>query len=131
MGVETQREGEKGGRLQGCALAKKGASACFFFFFLFGGWGGNKEESWSKGGAQPCVSAVAADRGGVGCGSRVTPMGMVPRASDIVQGGSGGRGTAGRIAFPETARRPRVGAGKGKIQKTSIERAQKRGEPAL
>lgn len=59
-------------------------------------------------------------------------MGMVPKASDIVQGGSGGRGTEGRIAFPETARRPRVGAGKGKIQeKTSIERAQKRGEPAL
>ena len=78
------------------------------------------------------MSAVAADRGGVGCGSRVTPMGMIPKGSDIVQGGSGGRGTQGRIAFPEPARRPRVGAGKGKIQeKTSIERAQKRGEPAL
>ena len=43
------------------------------------------------------------------------------------EGESGGRRTEGRIA-----RRPRVGAGKGKIQaKTSIERAHKRGEPAL
>ena len=123
----------KRGRLQGCALAKKGASACFFFFFLIGGGGGTKEESWSKGGAQSCVSAVAADRGGVGSGSRVTPRGMVPKGSDIVQGGRVWRAeNRGRIAFPEPARRPRVGAGKRKIQaNTSIERAHKRGEPAL
>lgn len=50
MGVETQREGEKGGRLQGCALAKKGASACFFFFFDWGVGryqGGKLEQGWS------------------------------------------------------------------------------------
>lgn len=52
--------------------------------------------------------------------------------ASLGEGESGGRRTEGRIAFPEPVRRPRVGAGKGKIQaKTSIERAHKRGEAAL
>lgn len=114
----------------GMCQLRKMLQLLFFFFFGEGRMPGKKAgEEMERVPARQPRSRTEAEWDVV---PGVSPWEWDPRDLTPSREGKSGGGGKGRTAYPEPARWPGVGAGRGGIQaKTSTERAQKRGEPEL